>query len=48
MLKQFRIANFQINVNKCEFFIIEIKYLKLIISINKIKLISTKRKIMIH
>ena len=38
MLKRFRIANFQTDMNKCEFFVIKIKYLKLIISINDIKM----------
>ena len=45
MLKKFRVANFQIDINKCEFFVIEIKYLKLIISIKKIKINSAKIKI---
>ena len=44
MFERFRVANLQIDINKCEFFIIEIKYLKLIISINEIKINSTKMK----
>ena len=47
MLKKLRFASFQIDINKCEFFIIEIKYLKLIISIKKIKKNSTKLKVIV-
>ena len=47
LLKRFRVANFQIVINKCEFFAIEMKYLKWFISIKKIKINSAKIKIII-
>ena len=47
VLKRFRVASFQTDINKCEFFVIEIKYLKLIISINDIKMNSTKIKVIV-
>ena len=47
MLKKLHVASFQVDINKCEFFVIEIKYLKLIISIKKIKINSAKIKIII-
>ena len=45
MLRKFRIVSFQVDIDKCEFFVIEIKYLILIISMNKIKMNSAKMKI---
>ena len=47
MLKRLRVANFQIEIKKCECFIIEIKYSKLIISINNIKMNLAKTKIIV-
>ena len=47
VLKSFRVANFQTDINKCEFFVIEIKYLKLIISINDIKINAAKIKVIV-
>ena len=47
MFETFRVANFQIDINKCEFFVIEIKYLKLIISKNKFKINFAEIKIIV-
>ena len=47
VLKRFRVANLQTDINKCEFFVIEIKYLKLIISVNDIKMNSIKIKVIV-
>ena len=32
VLKKLRVADFQTDINKCDFFVIEIKYLELIIT----------------
>ena len=47
VLKIFRVVSFQVNLNKCEFFVIEIKYLKLIILINDIKINIATIKIIV-
>ena len=47
MLENFRVANLQIDINKYELFVTEIKFLKLIISINKIKINFAKTKMII-
>ena len=47
VLKRFRVASFQTDINKCEFFVIEIKYLKLIISVNDIRMNSAKIKVIV-
>ena len=48
VLKKFRITSFQVDINKCEYFVIEIKYLKLIISINEITINFAKIKSIIQ
>ena len=45
MLERLRVANLQANINKCEFFVIEIKYFELIISMNDIRINFAKVKI---
>ena len=45
VLKKVRVVDFQIDINKCAFFVIKIKYLKLIISIKRIKINSAKIKL---
>ena len=45
VFERLRIANFQTNINKCEFFVIEIKYFELIISMNDIRMNFAKVKI---
>ena len=45
MFERFRVADLQANINKCEFFVIEIKYFELIISMNDIRMNSAKVKI---
>ena len=47
MLKKFSIVELYLNIDKCEFFIQEIKYLKLIIIIDDIKMNSKKIKIIV-
>ena len=42
MLKRVCVANFEIDINKYVFCVIEINYLKLIISINEIKMHFSK------
>ena len=45
VFERLRVANFQTDINKCEFFVIEIKYFELIISMNDIKMNFAKVKI---
>ena len=47
MLKRFHVVEFQIVIDKCEFFVIEIKYFELIISIDDIRMNFAKVKIII-
>ena len=47
VLKRFRIANFQIDINKYEFFVIQMNHLKLIISMNEIRMNVVKTKMII-
>ena len=48
MLKRLQKTIFFLNINKCEFFVIEIKYLKLIITIKNVKINSIKIKIIVN
>ena len=45
VFERFRVANFQTDINKCEFFVIEIKYFELIISMNDINMNFAKIKV---
>ena len=45
VLERFRVADFQADINKCEFFVIEIKYFELIISMNDIRMNLAKVKV---
>ena len=42
MFKKLQKADLYLNINKCEFFVFEIKYLKFIITTKKMKMNSTK------
>ena len=48
IFKKFQKTNLYLNINKCEFFVFEIKYLKLVITIKKVKINSTKIKTIIN
>ena len=45
VFERFRVADLQADINKCEFFVIEIKYLELIISMNDIRMNLAKVKV---
>ena len=47
MLRKFRVATFQFDINKYKFFVIEIAFFKLIISINNNKINFAKIKIIV-
>ena len=44
VLEKLRVADLQADINKCEFFVIELKYFDLIISMNDIRINFTKVK----
>ena len=48
MLKKLQKTNLYLNINKCEFFVTQVKYLKFIITIEKIKMNSVKIKVIIN
>ena len=48
MFKRLQKASLFLNINKCEFFVTKIKYLKLIITIKKIKINLIKIKIIVN
>ena len=47
VLKKYQIVELYLNIDKCEFFVQEIKYSKLIIIIDDIKMNSKKMKIIV-
>ena len=47
VLKRLRVVHFQIEIDKCEFFVIEIKYFELIISVDNIWMKFAKMKIIV-
>ena len=48
MLKRLQKAGFFLNINKCEFFVTKVRYLKLIITIEKVKINSVKIKVIVN
>ena len=48
ILKQLRVVELQINIEKCKFSVIKVKYLNLIIIINEIKMNSEKINVIIN